>query len=82
MKRPTVFQKLLADGSDITTTLDLTVFVNEAYECLKPLVSKLYSAPELAASERVFSQAGLVIRPTRSRPSKAFLSTKTSVLEV
>ena len=46
----TVFQKLQAAGSDITATLDLTVFVNGDYECLKPLVLKLLSAPASSAT--------------------------------
>ena len=33
----TVFQKLFAAASDITVTLDFTVFVNEDYERLKSL---------------------------------------------
>ena len=46
----TVFQKLLAAGSDITVTLDFTVFVNEDYERLKPLVLKLIFAPASSAA--------------------------------
>lgn len=42
---------------------------------LRPIAMQLFSAPcSSAASERVFSQAGLVMRPTKSRLSKCRLS--------
>jgi len=68
-----IFKKQLAAGSDVTATLDLTVFLKEDCACLKPLVFKLFSAPaSSAASERVFSQAGLIKKS--SRLSKAMMS--------
>jgi hAT family C-terminal dimerisation region len=53
----------------------LQVFNDKRFNGLRPLVRKLFTAPaSSAASERVFSKAGLIMRPTRSRLSKANLS--------
>lgn len=42
---------------------------------MKPLVQQVLSAPaSSASSERVFSQAGLIMKLTRSRLSKELLS--------
>lgn len=70
-----VFQKLLSAESTDTTAARLSIFTNEDYACLKPLVLQLFSAPASSApSERVFSQAGQIMKPTRSRLSKTMLS--------
>jgi hypothetical protein len=53
----------------------LQVFNDDRFNGLRPLARKLFTAPaSSAASERVFSRAGLIMRPTRSRLSKANLS--------
>jgi hypothetical protein len=49
----------------------LEVFNELRFCSLKPLARQLFCVPaSSAASERVFSQAGLVMRPSRSRLSK------------
>ncbi len=54
---------------------DLTMYSRNQFEVLKPLAKQLLSAPvSSASSERVFSQAGLIMKPTRSRLSKELLS--------
>jgi hypothetical protein len=53
----------------------LQIFNDVRFNGLRPLARKLFTAPaSSAASERVFSRAGLIMRPTRSRLSKANLS--------
>ena len=53
----------------------LQIFNDLRFNGLRPLARKLFTAPaSSAASERVFSRAGLIMRPTRSRLSKANLS--------
>ena len=53
----------------------LQIFNDVRFNGLRPLARKLFTAPaSSAASERVFSRAGLIMRPTRSRLSKADLS--------
>ena len=55
----------------------LQIFNEVRFNGLRPLslARKLFTAPaRSAASERVFSRAGLIMRPTRSRLSKADLS--------
>jgi hypothetical protein len=53
----------------------LQIFNDMRFSGLRPLARKLFTAPaSSAASERVFSRAGLVMRPTRSRLSEANLS--------
>lgn len=53
----------------------LEVFLDPRFNSLLPLARAIFTAPvSSAASERVFSRAGLVMRPTRSRLSKANLS--------
>jgi hAT family C-terminal dimerisation region len=55
--------------------VELTVFNDPSFTILRPIALQMFSAPcSSAASERVFSQAGLIMRPTRSRLSKAMLS--------
>lgn len=55
--------------------LELTVFNDPSFTILRPIALQMFSAPcSSAASERVFSQAGLIMRPTRSRLSKAMLA--------
>ena len=54
----------------------LQIFNDVRFNGLRPLIArKLFTAPaSSAASERVFSRAGLLMRPTLSRLSKANLS--------
>lgn len=53
----------------------LHIFNDSRFCTLKPLAMKLFTAPaSSASSERVFSKAGLIFRPTRSRLSKSSLS--------
>jgi len=53
----------------------ITVFSEKRYRALRPLARTLFTAPaSSAASERVFSNAGQIIRPARSRLSIATLS--------
>ena len=48
--------------------VELTVFNDPSFTILRPIALQMFSAPcSSAASERVFSQAGLIMRPTRSR---------------
>ena len=59
-----------AAGSDMKAIFDLTVFTNEGYECLKPLILKLFFAPAISVTgERVFNQAGLITWPIRCLPN-------------
>jgi len=52
-----------------------TVFNDPFFTILRPIALQIFSAPcSPAASERVFSQAGLIMRPTTSRLSKAMLT--------
>ena len=47
------------------------VFNDTQLASLRPIALRLFSAPSsYAASERVFSQSGLIMKPTRSRLSK------------
>jgi hypothetical protein len=51
------------------------VFNDTQLASLRPIALKLFSAPSCsAARERVFSQSGLVMKPTRSRLSKSRLA--------
>lgn len=53
----------------------LHVFNEQRFSALRPLARKIFTAPaSSAASERVFSKAGLIMRPTRARLSKSNLS--------
>jgi len=55
--------------------IDRTVFNDPSFTILPPIALQMFSAPcSSAASERVFSKAGLIMRPTRSRLSKAILA--------
>jgi len=55
--------------------VELTVFNDPSFTILRPIALQMFSAPwGSAASERVFSQAGLILRPSRSRLSKAMLT--------
>ena len=55
----------------------LDVLNDKRFSALRPLGRKIFTVPaSSAASERVFSRAGLIMRPTRSRLSKANLSTR------
>lgn len=61
--------------SDDDAASGLTIFNNFKLFGLRPLAQRLFCAPaSSAASERVFSQAGLIMRPTRNRLSKDRLS--------
>jgi hypothetical protein len=52
----------------------LGVFNDARFSGLRPLARKLFTAPaSSAASERVFSKAGIIMGPTRSRLSKETL---------
>lgn len=60
---------------DADAASGLTIFNDRKLLGLRPLAQRLFSAPaSSAASERVFSQAGLIMRPIRSRLSKDRLS--------
>jgi hypothetical protein len=49
----------------------LETFLVERYSSLLPLAKMIFTAPvSSAASERVFSRAGIIMRPMRSRLSK------------
>lgn len=53
----------------------LETFLDERYNSLLPLAKMIFTAPvSSAASERVFSRAGIIMRPMRSRLSKMNLS--------
>ena len=53
----------------------LAIFNKPDCKCFRSIALQLFSAPcSSAASERVFSQAGLIMKPTRSRLSKEMLS--------
>ena len=61
--------------SDADSACGLAVFNNHKLNGLRPLAQRLFCAPaSSAASERLFSQAGLIMRPTRNRLSKNRLS--------
>ena len=60
---------------NLPPTASLAVFNESQLICLRPIALKLFSAPSSSASsERVFSQAGLIMRATRSRLSQIRLS--------
>jgi hypothetical protein len=60
---------------NLPPTASLAVFNESQLTCLRPIALKLFSAPSSSASsERVFSQAGLIMRATRSRLSQIRLS--------
>jgi len=64
-----------SDGCDADSTCGLAAFNNPNLYGLRPLVQRLFCVPaSSAASERLFSQAGLIMRPTRNRLSKDRLS--------
>lgn len=71
-------EQVLKFTCDTTTSISdqgLKLFNDSRFCSLKPLAMKLFTAPaSSASSERVFSKAGLLIRPTRSRLSKSTLS--------
>jgi hypothetical protein len=53
----------------------LAVLNEKQYSGLKPLARQMFCSPaSSAASERLFSRAGLILRPNRARLSKANLS--------
>jgi hAT family C-terminal dimerisation region len=53
----------------------LEVFNDTQLASQRPIALRLFSAPcSSAASERVFSQSGLIMKPTRSRLSKSRLA--------
>jgi len=58
------------------TTVGMNTFCDPVYaRSLRPIALQLFCAPcSSAASERVFSQAGLIMRPHRSRLSKSMLA--------
>jgi hypothetical protein len=65
------FQRLL----NLPPSAGLAAFNDCQLASLKPVALKLFSAPSSsAASERVFSQAGLIMRATRSRLSRSRLA--------
>lgn len=58
----------------ISDNCTMDIFNDPAFQPLQQLAMQLFSAPcSSAASERVFSQAGLIMKPTRARLSKAML---------
>ena len=64
------FQRFLNSNS-----LGLGTYNDSKLSSLRELAMQLFSAPcSSAASERVFSQSGLIIRPTRCRLSPAGLA--------
>jgi len=65
------FQRLMNSSA-----VDLDVFNDPLFAIsLRPIAMKLFCAPcSSAASERVFSQSGLIMRPTRSRLSPSTLA--------
>lgn len=53
----------------------LEIFNDARFSALRPLARRIFTAPaSSAASERVFSRAGLLMRPTRARLSRSNLS--------
>ena len=57
------------------TAVRISVYQENEFKILQPIVKQVLSAPASSAScERVFSQAELMIKPTRSRLSKELLS--------
>ena len=53
----------------------LQIFNDKQFYAPRPLACQIFTAPaSSAASERVFSKAGLIMRPTRSRLSRANVS--------
>ena len=61
--------------SDADSACGLATFNNQELYGLRPLAQRLFCAPaSSAASERLLSQAGLIMRPTRNRLSKDRLS--------
>lgn len=69
------FRRAYQDFLNLPPTANLSVFNESQLICLRPMALKLFSAPSSSASsERVFSQAGLLMRATRSRLSQVRLS--------
>lgn len=65
------FQSFLDSSSVGLATFNEPLFANS----LRPTALRLFSAPcSSAASERIFSQSGLIMRPTRSRLSPSRLA--------
>ena len=59
------------------TTVGMNTFCDPVYatSLMRPIALQLFCAPcSSAASERVFSLAGLIMRPHRSRLSKSMLA--------
>jgi len=55
--------------------VELTILNDPSFIILRPIALQMFSAScSAAASERLFSQAGLIMRPTTSRLSKAMLT--------
>jgi len=68
-------QYALFSSTSVVCGHSLEVFLDPRFNSLLPLARAIFTPPvSSAASERVFSRAGLVMRPTRSRLSKANLS--------
>ena len=58
-----------------SSSVGLHLFNDDSFATLRPLALQLFSAPcSSAASARVFSQSGLIMRPTRSRLSPSRLA--------
>lgn len=80
-------QLLLFLSDEEVSGKGLAVLNERKYIGLKPLARQLFCAPaSSAASERLFSRAGLIVRPNRAKLSKmnvsklAFLSSNSSRL--
>lgn len=70
-----VDQQFALFSSDDVGGQGIGVFNEKRFRALRPLARTLFTAPaSSAASERAFSNAGLIIRPNRSRLSMAMLS--------
>ena len=72
---PDVEKQFALFSADEVGGQGISVFNEKRFRALRPLARTLFTAPaSSAASERVFSNAGLIIRPNRSRLSMVMLS--------
>ena len=68
-------QLALFTADDGVVGQELSILNEDRFSALKPLARRVFTAcASSAASERVFSRAGLIMRPNRSRLSKANLA--------
>jgi len=73
MKSLNVMNKFQAFVSN--DLVEHTVLNDPSFTILRPIALQMFSARcSSAASERLFSQAGLIMRPATSRLSKAMLT--------